>query len=143
MSVSSRNSHDSGSQSQQFYAVQVGYNKFFIDRRYTNLRPCGDGSYGFVASAVDTVTGEKVAIKKIKDAFSDSIDAKRILRELKLLRLFNTHENIITILDIMTTPTNKVTPLRPLAGLGLLSYLSSLTALLCSSSSGTLTTFTS
>jgi serine/threonine protein kinase len=80
---------------------------------------------------VDTVTGEKVAIKKIKDAFSDSIDAKRILRELKLLRLFNTHENIITILDIMTTPTNKVTPLRPLAGLGLPSYLSSLTAPCC------------
>lgn len=85
----------------------VGYNKFYIDRRYTNLKPCGDGSYGFVASALDTVTGEHVAIKKIKDAFSDIIDAKRILRELKLLRHFNSHGNIISILDIMTVPTNK------------------------------------
>ena len=48
--------------------------------------------------------GEKVAIKKIKDAFSDSIDAKRILREMKLLRHFNSHENIISIFDIMTVP---------------------------------------
>jgi serine/threonine protein kinase len=50
--------------------------------------------------------GEKVAIKKIKDAFSDSIDAKRILREMKLLRHFNSHENIISIFDIMTVPPN-------------------------------------
>ena len=39
---------------------------------------------------------------------SDIIDAKRILRELKLLRHFNAHENIITLLDIMTTPPNTV-----------------------------------
>ena len=60
----------------------------------------GDGSYGFVASALDTKTGNKVAIKKIKNAFSDLIDAKRILREIKLLRQFNSHENIVTILGI-------------------------------------------
>lgn len=52
------------------------------------------------------LAGEKVAIKKIKDAFSDSIDAKRILREMKLLRHFNSHENIISIFDIMTVPPN-------------------------------------
>ena len=57
----------------------------------------GDGSYGFVASAVDTKTGHKVAIKKIKDTFADLVDAKRILREIKLLRHFNNHENIITL----------------------------------------------
>jgi mitogen-activated protein kinase 1/3 len=89
-----------------FHFVQAGYNRFLIDKRYTNLKPCGDGSYGFVASADDAVTGGKVAIKKIKDAFSDSVDAKRILRELKLLRHFNSHENIISILDIMTVPPN-------------------------------------
>ena len=53
---------------------------------------------------INAFTGEKVAIKKIKDAFSDSIDAKRILREMKLLRHFNSHENIISIFDIMTVP---------------------------------------
>ena len=87
-----------------YHAVQVGYNRFYIDKRYTQSKPAGDGSYGFVASALDTVTGEKVAIKKIKDVFHDLVDAKRILREMKLLRHFNTHENIITIIDIMTVP---------------------------------------
>lgn len=70
------------------------------------MKPIGDGSYGFVASALDAVTGKMVAIKKIKDTFSDIVDAKRILRELKLLRHFNSHENIITIFDIMTVPPN-------------------------------------
>eukprot|EP00605_Chrysophyceae_sp_TOSAG23-4_P002258 GSChrysophyteH1.ASY1.ANO1.2502.1 assembled CDS len=87
---------------QQFVSQQVGYNRFFCDRRYQNLRPIGDGSYGFVASGVDTKTGNKVAIKKIKDVFADVVDAKRILREIKLLRHFSRHENIITINDIFS-----------------------------------------
>jgi serine/threonine protein kinase len=105
-STSTKSSNKKSGGSADFHVLQVGYNKFFIDRRYKNLRPCGDGSYGFVASGEDTITGEKVAIKKIKDAFSDSVDAKRILRELKLLRHFNSHENIISILDIMTVPVD-------------------------------------
>jgi serine/threonine protein kinase len=84
----------------QFVSQQVGYNRFFCDGRYRDLRPIGDGSYGFVASGVDTVTGNKVAIKKIKDVFLDVVDAKRILREIKLLKHFSSHENIITINDI-------------------------------------------
>lgn len=54
----------------KFHAIQVGYNRFFIDKRYTNLKPAGDGSYGFVASANDVITNERVAIKKIKDVFA-------------------------------------------------------------------------
>jgi len=52
------------------------------------------------------ISGHKVAIKKIKDTFADLVDAKRILREIKLLRHFNSHENIITMYDIMTVPPN-------------------------------------
>ena len=37
----------------------------------------------------------KVALKKIKDTFRDLTDAKRILRELKLLRHLGGHENIV------------------------------------------------
>ena len=40
----------------------------------------GGGAYGIVCSALDTKTGEKVAIKKIPNAFDDLIDAKRIYR---------------------------------------------------------------
>jgi serine/threonine protein kinase len=35
----------------------------------------------------------KVAIKKVPRAFDDAIDAKRILREIKLLKKFK-HENV-------------------------------------------------
>lgn len=47
-----------------------------------------------------------MAVKKVKDIFRDLGDAKRILRELKLLRHFNAHENVVTILDIMVHPDN-------------------------------------
>ena len=39
---------------------------------------------------------------------SDLVDAKRILREIKLLGHFNSHENIITVLDIMATPPGSI-----------------------------------
>jgi serine/threonine protein kinase len=55
--------------SSKFQEIQVGYNKYFVDQRYSNLKPIGDGAYGFVASAYDSKTKQKVAIKKIKDAF--------------------------------------------------------------------------
>ena len=48
------------------------------------------------------ITGRKVAIKRISKVFLDLIDAKRILREIKLLRHLGKHENIVDVLDIMT-----------------------------------------
>jgi mitogen-activated protein kinase 1/3 len=68
-----------------------------------SLRPLGHGAYGVVVSATDRVTGQKVAIKKCPNIFEDPLDAKRIAREIRLLRHFN-HPNIIKILDI-TPPT--------------------------------------
>lgn len=49
-------------------------------------------------------TLERVAIKKITNAFENIVDAKRTLREIKLLRHMN-HENIIQIKDIIPPPT--------------------------------------
>lgn len=46
------------------------------------------------------MTGLKVAIKKCPNIFEDPLDAKRIAREIRLLRYFN-HPNIIKILDII------------------------------------------
>lgn len=91
-----------------FHSLQVGYNKFYLDKRYTGLKPIGDGSYGFVASGVDRISGEKVAVKKIRDVFADVVDAKRILRELKLLNHFGKHENIISIYDIMAVEPDTI-----------------------------------
>ncbi len=45
----------------------------------------GGGAYGVVCAALNKENNQKVAIKKIPNAFEDLIDAKRILREIKLL----------------------------------------------------------
>ncbi|GAU12821.1 hypothetical protein TSUD_73080 [Trifolium subterraneum] len=66
----------------------------------------GKGSYGVVCSAIDTHTGEKVAIKKINDVFEHVSDATRILREIKLLRLLR-HPDIVEIRHIMLPPSRR------------------------------------
>ena len=63
----------------KYHSVPLGRDQFYIDVRYTNLRPIGGGSYGVVCSADDTATGRRVAIKKIANVFSDLVDAKRVL----------------------------------------------------------------
>ena len=78
---------------------------FEIDEVYQPIKAIGKGAYGVVCSAKNTATGEKVAIKKITNAFENLTDAKRTLREIKLLRHLR-QENIIAIMDIMQ-PTNK------------------------------------
>jgi len=54
-------------------------------------------------SAKNLATGEKVAIKKIANAFENLTDARRTLREIKLLRHLR-HENIIAVKDILRPP---------------------------------------
>lgn len=75
-------------------------NLFEVDQRYVPIKPIGKGAYGVVCSARNVETDEKIAIKKIGSVFENMIDAKRTLRELKLLRHLQ-HENIIQIKDIM------------------------------------------
>jgi len=74
---------------------------FEVDEHYSIIKPIGYGAYGFVCSAVDKTTNEKVAIKKVPKVFQDLVDGKRILREIELLRTFR-HNNIISVRDIMT-----------------------------------------
>lgn len=56
-----------------------------VDERYEVTHMIGSGAYGVVWSAFDKVNNEEVAIKKIQTAFNRAIDAKRILREIKIL----------------------------------------------------------
>ncbi|GAU14624.1 hypothetical protein TSUD_96880 [Trifolium subterraneum] len=64
------------------------------------LQPVGRGAYGIVCCATNADTNEGVAIKKIGDAFDNRIDAKRTLREIKLLCHMD-HDNVIKIKDII------------------------------------------
>lgn len=90
-----------------FHSFKVAGNTFEVNTRYSLVRPIGHGAYGVVISAQDKETGEKVAIKKITNAFNDVVDAKRILREIKLMNKF-VHENVIRIRDVMPlSPTTE------------------------------------
>lgn len=73
--------------------------KFKVPSGLDFIKKVGSGAYGTVASFNNPATGQKVAVKKITDAFQDLVDGKRILREVKLLRTF-THDNISCILDL-------------------------------------------
>ncbi|KAJ3135224.1 Mitogen-activated protein kinase [Physocladia obscura] len=74
------------------------------------IRDLGQGAYGIVclsiyiyygiSAAKNVQTGQEVAIKKVLKVFEKSILAKRALREIKLLKHFNGHENITGILDM-------------------------------------------
>ncbi|XP_010556563.1 PREDICTED: mitogen-activated protein kinase 4 [Tarenaya hassleriana] len=88
----------------RYVQYNVYGNLFEVSRKYVPpLRPIGRGAYGIVCAALNSETGEEVAIKKIGNAFDNIIDAKRTLREIKLLRHMG-HENVIAIKDIIKPP---------------------------------------
>lgn len=65
-----------------------------LDAQYEFIKQIGQGAYGVVISAQDKSTKDtKVAIKKVGNAFEDLVDAKRILREIKLLSRFSLIQN--------------------------------------------------
>ncbi|KAK9743041.1 hypothetical protein RND81_03G213000 [Saponaria officinalis] len=79
-------------------------NLFEVSSKYVPpLRPVGRGAYGIVCAAVNSQTREEVAIKKISSAFDNRVDAKRTLREIKLLRHMN-HDNVIALRDLIRPP---------------------------------------
>ncbi|CAI5720521.1 unnamed protein product [Peronospora destructor] len=86
------------------YSFVVAGTNFQIDDKYQFIKVIGRGAYGVVISAENIETNEKVAVKKISKAFEDLVDAKRILREIKLLQHFD-HENVITIVDLLPPPS--------------------------------------
>jgi len=83
---------------------QDGKSTFRIPVHMELIKKVGSGAYGCVASFKDKRTGEKLAVKKITNAFDDLVDGKRILREVKLLRAFD-HDNIIRIKDMYPPQT--------------------------------------
>lgn len=88
----------------KYVQYNVMGNLFEVSSKYVPpIQPVGRGAYGIICSAKNSETNEEVAIKKIGNAFDNRIDAKRTLREIKLLRHMN-HENVIKIKDIIRPP---------------------------------------
>ncbi|KAH6811007.1 Protein kinase superfamily protein [Perilla frutescens var. frutescens] len=88
----------------KFIQYNVLGNLFEVPSKYAPpITPVGRGAYGLVCSATNADTKEEVAIKRIANAFDNRIDAKRTLREIKLLTHMD-HENVIKIKDIIRPP---------------------------------------
>ena len=69
--------------------------------RYTDLKMVGQGAYSVVVRATDRTSNTTVAIKKIAEVFYDAHEAKKVLREVRLLRDFH-HPHIISLRDLVT-----------------------------------------
>uniref|UniRef100_A0A7S0Q040 Mitogen-activated protein kinase n=1 Tax=Coccolithus braarudii TaxID=221442 RepID=A0A7S0Q040_9EUKA len=96
----SMSSSDSLDRPRQMNHFLVNGIRFDVDSRYSLIAPLGKGAYGAVCKAMDNFEREKVAIKKLTDVFENPQLAKRVLREIKILRHFD-HDNIMRIKDIL------------------------------------------
>ncbi|CAD8187520.1 unnamed protein product [Paramecium octaurelia] len=83
--------------------------QFNVGARYEVKKLLGAGAYGHVALAIDKKQTDpekqKVAIKKLH-LVRDEIDAKRVLREIRILRTMQ-HENILHLEHLIYDDSNK------------------------------------
>ncbi|CAL6024601.1 Mitogen-activated_protein kinase [Hexamita inflata] len=79
---------------------------FTVPDYYKISKMLGQGAYGIVVEATDSRNGSHVAIKKLEKVFGHLVDAKRILREIALLR-FLSHENVASMLDFIAPEDTK------------------------------------
>ncbi|KAH7702471.1 CMGC/MAPK protein kinase, partial [Aphelenchoides avenae] len=70
---------------------------------YAAQREIGAGAFGVVCEAVESSSGERVAIKKVGHASATPTLARRTLREIRVLR-YVTHPNIVPLRDVFRTP---------------------------------------
>ncbi|XP_019052834.1 PREDICTED: mitogen-activated protein kinase homolog NTF6-like, partial [Nelumbo nucifera] len=102
--VNSRRREADSTHGGRYVQYNVSGYLFEVSAKYVPpTQPVGRGAYGIVCYATNSETNEEVAIKKIGNAFDNRIDAKRTLREIKLLCHMD-HENIIKIKDIIRPP---------------------------------------
>ncbi|XP_072117678.1 cyclin-dependent kinase 2-like isoform X5 [Mobula birostris] len=67
---------------------------------FQKVEKIGEGTYGVVYKAMNKVTGEMVALKKIRlDAEMEGVPSTAI-REISLLKELN-HQNIVRLLDVI------------------------------------------
>ena len=79
---------------------------YFIDcgdmERYQKLEKIGEGTYGVVYKAKDRITGEVIALKKIRLEAEDEGIPSTAIREISLLKELQ-HPNIVRLYDVVHT----------------------------------------
>ena len=82
------------------------FSSWKLGSKYKLEKILGRGSYGSVAQAIQLETGKKVAVKKISNVFDNTVDCKRILREIIILSQLD-HPCIVKLLEVVV-PSSKV-----------------------------------
>lgn len=83
--------------------------------RYEVLEYLGCGSYGHVHRAKEVVTGKMCAIKKVCKAYDNPTNAKRLLREIKILRMLAGHSNVVQFKGLLPPSTCNFTNFNDLS----------------------------
>lgn len=76
-----------------------------MGKRYSLQKVLGYGSFSCVCLALDNSTGERVALKRIGDVLHSADQAKRVLREIAILRR-TSHPNLIGLRDCFLRPSS-------------------------------------
>jgi mitogen-activated protein kinase 15 len=76
-------------------------------RKYEVVQKLGKGAYGIVWKAIDRKTNDKVALKKIFDAFQNATDAQRTFREVVFLQQMDKHENIVQLQSVLKADNDR------------------------------------
>ena len=74
--------------------------------RYERLEKLGEGTYGIVYKARDTLTNEIVALKKIRLENEEEGMPSTAMREISILKELN-HTNIVSLRDVIYVPVDK------------------------------------
>lgn len=92
-----------------FARIRVNGNEWVIPDIYQLVGPLGAGSYGQVAKVRLQGSPNHVAMKKLLRPFETSEHAKRVYREIRLLKHMD-HVNVISLLDTFHPPSPSPTP---------------------------------
>eukprot|EP00250_Pteridium_aquilinum_P016198 c22998_g1_i1 orf=78-1862(+) len=78
-----------------------------VGHKYVLHEHVGGGSYGDVCRATDLETNQTVALKRVPDVLCCPLLAKRVLREVCIMRRLS-HPHVIALTDVFTFPSLEV-----------------------------------
>jgi mitogen-activated protein kinase 1/3 len=74
---------------------------FPVGPEFHLLKMIGQGGFGTVVRAIHEPTGANVAIKKIENVFSSAHNARRLLREIQILRQMGYNRSVVQLKDVL------------------------------------------
>ena len=95
----------SGPRQHEYHAPQDDWGSLSVDN-YDLGEVIGEGTFGQVFKATDKRTNHIVALKKVRQEKEKEGFPLTTVREIKILRQLNEHQNIIKLREIVSDPLN-------------------------------------